>query len=295
VGETAAIPVAGRSRRPVPTGRDDTPAPVAAAGQAVTLAARHLRLIAADRGYAVFLTVLPVVLAVLALVVPGHGGLRRATAADPTEANQLLVLLLVGAAFMGAAAAAREVIGERAIYLRERGAGLSPIAYASAKLGVFCAVCAVQAAVMVATVSLVKPGPQHAVVLGSATAELGVAVWCTALASCLASLLGSALVRSSEQVMPILVISVMAQLVLCGGIVPVTGRAWLSQVSWLVPARWGFAAGASTVDLRTLAPTVPPDRLWTHSWPWWLLSVSVLCLVVALCAGLLTWRLRRMR
>jgi ABC transport system ATP-binding/permease protein len=287
----AAPTITARPRR----APDRTPPPVTAAAQARTLAGRHLRLVVADRGYAAFLVLLPVVLAVLALIVPGHGGLRRSAAENPTEANQLLVLLFVGAAFMGAAAAAREVIAERPIFLRERAAGLSPIAYAVAKFGVFATICAAQAAVMVGTVSFVKPGPQQPVLLGNATVELAVAVWCTALSSCLFSLLASAVVRSGEQVMPVLVIGVMAQLVLCGGMVPVTGRPGLSQVSWLVPARWGYAAGASTVDLKAAGHGISPDVLWTHSWPWWLLSVAVLVSGGTVCSVLLTWRLRRMR
>ena len=32
--------------------------------------------------------------------------------------------------------------------------------------------------------------------------------------------------------------------------VPITGRTGLQQVSWLMPARWEFAAESSTVDLN---------------------------------------------
>ena len=264
-------------------------------GQAFTLAARHFRLILADPGYALFLTLTPLVLAVLALAVPGHEGLRRSLPEHPTEAAQMLVLLFVGAAFMGAAAAAREVIGERAIFLRERSVGLRPGAYAVAKAMVFAVVCAAQTALLVGFVTAVKPGPVSAVLLGRPTAELAVAVWLTALVSCLLSLLGSALVRSTEQTTPVLVVTVMAQLVLCGGMIPVTDRIVLAELSWLAPSRWGYSAGASTVDLRADGPTIPLDQLWTHSWPWWLLSVAVLALSGAVFVGLLALRVGRLR
>jgi hypothetical protein len=103
-------------------------------------------------------------------------------------------------------------------------------------------------------------------------------------------LLASALVRSTEQVMPVLVVTVMAQLVLCGGMIPVTGRVVLAQLSWLAPARWGYAAGAGTVDLNSPASQ---DQLWTHAPGWWFLAIAALGLFGAICVGLLTIRLAR--
>ena len=263
-------------------------------GQARTLAARHLVLIAADRTYALFLVLLPALLALLAMVVPGGAGLRTAGPDAPTEAGQILVLAFVGAAFAGGAIAAREVIGERAVVIRERAAGLHPAAYAVAKLAVFAALCAVQAAVLVAGIAVVKPMPTTGVLVGSGRIELGLAIWGTALASSQLSLLSSALARSVEQVMPLLVVMVMAQLVLCGGLIPVTGRPVVSQLSWAAPARWGYAAGAATVNLRVVSPGVPADRLWTHSPGWWLLSVAVLLALTVGGAALVAFRVRRL-
>jgi hypothetical protein len=64
----------------------------------------------------------------------------------------------------------------------------------------------------------------------------------------------------SRQILPLLVVSIMIQIVLCGGLIPVTGRVGLDQLSWLLPTRWGFAATASTVDLRAIAPSAPTTR-----------------------------------
>lgn len=244
--------------------------------QARTVAARHAILVAADPPYALFLVLLPVLLAALVLVVPGSSGLLTAGGDAPGEPGQILVLLVVGAAFAGGAVAAREVIGERMIVVRERSAGLRPEAYALAKLTVFGVVCAVQAVLLVVGCALVRPLPATGVLLGSGRAELAVALWLTALASCQFSLLASAVVRSAEQVMPVLVVGVMAQLVLCGGLVPVTGRPVVGQLSWLVPARWGYAATAATADLRHISPLTQPDGLWRHAPGPWLLSVAIL-------------------
>ncbi|MEO6087090.1 MAG: ATP-binding cassette domain-containing protein [Umezawaea sp.] len=264
--------------------------------QALTLVARHCLLIAADPGYAAFLLLMPLVLAGLALAVPGTAGLGTSGAADPAEPTQMLVLLFVGAAFTGGACGAREIVAERAIFLRERAAGLSPRAYAASKVVVFGAVAAVQSALLVGGAVQAKPGPAAAVVLGGhPVLELGIALWLTAFASCAMALYASALVRSAEQVMPVLVVVVMAQLVLCGGMIPVTGRPVLDQLSWLTPSRWGYAAGASTVDVLAIVPGVPDDALWRHSASWWALSAGALVLLALVFVLLLSRRLTRLR
>ncbi|MCX2947383.1 ATP-binding cassette domain-containing protein [Lentzea sp. NEAU-D7] len=263
--------------------------------QAVTLVSRHFRLIAADPGYALFLLLLPVVLGLLALVVPGTGGLGPPDAAEPQEAAQVLVLLFVGAAFAGGAGAAREVVAERAILARERAAGLAPRAYTLSKAVVFGIVSAVQAAVLVAVAVRVKPGPDDPVVLHHAVLELGLALWCTAFASAAIALFASAVVRSAEQVMPVLVVTVMLQLVLCGGMIPVADRPVLEQLSWSAPSRWGYAAGASVVGLTERASPSPKDSLWEHEPESLALSASVLLGMTLLPLYGLGRRVRRVR
>ena len=90
----------------------------------------------------------------------------------------------------------------------------------------------------------------------------------------------SAAVKSAEQTMPPLVIVVMVQLVFCGGLFPLTGRTGLEQLSWLFPARWGYAASAATVDLRIVSPSVREETLWDHA-----LSNLVLSYVVLIVIG----------
>ena len=52
----------------------------------------------------------------------------------PNEPGQILVLLNVGAIFMGTALTVRDLIGERAIFRREQAVGLSTTAYLLAKV-----------------------------------------------------------------------------------------------------------------------------------------------------------------
>jgi len=83
----------------------------------------------------------------------------------------------------------------------------------------------------------------------NASVELFADIAATCVASALLGLALSALARSHEQIMPLPVVAVMAQLVFSGGMIPVTDRLLLDLLSWLTPARWGFAASAATVDL----------------------------------------------
>jgi hypothetical protein len=67
------------------------------------------------------------------------------------------------------------------------------------------------------------------------------------------------------------------------------GRVVLDQLSWLLPARWGYAAGASTVDIRTLFVQAQPDALWQHKPGIWALDIAML-IVLSAAAAALTYR-----
>jgi hypothetical protein len=105
-----------------------------------------------------------------------------------------------------------------------------------------------------------------------------------AVASTSLGLLVSALVRTTEQTTPVLVVAVMGQLVLSGGLFELAGQAVLEQVSWLAPTRWGFAAGASTVNLQPLVGI--KDHLWDHTVPsWWRAIILLIVQTVVLAAA----------
>lgn len=270
------------------------------ASQLSTLARRHLRVIAADRGYAAFMVLLPVVLALLTMVVPGAYGLAFGTVdvggkpvpRSGLEASQILVILIIGAVFMGTAVSIRELVGERAIFTREKAVGLSSTAYVLGKSLVFGLITLVQSLMLVLLVETTKAPPSSAVLLGSPTVELMLACWLTAFSAMVLGLLVSSVVRTSEQIMPLLVVSIMAQLVLCGGLFPVVGRIVLEQVAWLAPARWGFAMAGSTVDLNQFN-LGDKDSLWDHTAGGLVLSGSMLLALAVLFGGLTLWRLTR--
>ncbi|MBV8862073.1 MAG: ATP-binding cassette domain-containing protein [Mycobacterium sp.] len=265
--------------------------------QVVTLARRQTRLITSDRGYFAFLALLPVVLGVLSLAVPGNTGLGYANPTAPEEPIDILILLNIGAVFMGTALTVRDLVGERMIFQRERAVGLSASAYLMAKVAVYSAAALIETAVMVAIMAIGKGAPSAGGVLVgrgvvSGVVELWLTLAATAIASAMVGLALSSLARSTEQVLPLLVVTIMVSMVLAGGLIPVTGRVLLDQMSWLVPARWGFAASASTVDLNHIEQALPIDRLWRHVRSSWLFDIGMLVLLAVVFIGAVRFRLR---
>ena len=262
-----------------------------------TIVRRQARLIISDRGYFIFLALLPFIMGVLSLAVPGTAGfgVPDPMGDAPNEPGQILVLLNVGAIFMGTALTIRDLIGERPIFRREQAVGLSTTAYLLAKVCVYSVFAVLQSTIVTAITIIGKGGPtQGATVLGSATLELFVSMAATTVAAAMVGLALSALAKSNEQIMPLLVVAIMSQLVFSGGMIPVTNRPVLDQMSWVTPARWGFAASASTVDLTTLVPgpLTPKDRWWEHTASSWLFDMAMLALLSVGYLSFVRWKIR---
>lgn len=126
------------------------------------MARRQGRLILADRGYFIFLALLPFVLAGLVLSVPGSAGFNVALPDNPNEPGLLLALTNLGASFLGLALTIRDLIGERVIFRREQAVGLSATAYLLAKIITYCGAAIVQSAIMTAVIVIVRGGPRRA-------------------------------------------------------------------------------------------------------------------------------------
>ncbi len=217
--------------------------------QTATLLSRQARLLVADRSLLVFTAVLPVVMALVTLAVGAPDGLSPASemkrVGDP---RILLVVLVFGAVLMGIVPAVRQLVGERPIYLREAGIGVRPGAYLASKVLLLGVVSLIQSVLLVAVALAVNPHPAQGL-FAPLIVELTIMVFAVAWVSASVGLLLSAVVSTSEQVMPLMVVVLMLQLVLCGGVFSVTGPG-VNQASWLVPSRWGYAVGASSLDFN---------------------------------------------
>lgn len=262
-----------------------------------TIARRQLRLIISDRGYFVFLALLPFIMGSLSMSVPGSVGfgIPNPLGSAPTEPGQILVLLNVGAVFMGTALTIRDLIGERAIFKREQAVGLSTTAYLLAKVCIYTVFAILQSAIVTGIVLIGKGGPsQGAVALGKPGLELFADIALTCVASAMLGLALSAIAKSNEQIMPLLVVAVMSQLVFSGGMIPVTDRIPLDQMSWGTPARWGFAASASTVNLIKLepGPITQKDSHWHHTPGAWWFDMGMLVILSICYLSFVRWKIR---
>jgi hypothetical protein len=83
-------------------------------------------------------------------------------------------------------------------------------------------------------------------------------------------------VKSSEQVMPLFVVFIMAQLVLNGGLLQINAGSLIDGLSIFVIARWGFAMAASSVNLAAISPSLDEDPLWIHDLATWTNSAAFL-------------------
>ena len=270
--------------------------------QLSTIARRQVRLVVSDRGYTIFLAILPFLIGALSLTVKGpHPGLGPADPLGPapTQPQYIMVLLNIGAVFMGTALTIRDLIGERAIFRREQAVGLSTTAYLLAKIVVFCVFATTQAAIATFIVRLGKGAPTaNPPLFGNSTFSLFVTVAGTCIASAMLGLLLSALAQSNEQIMPLLVVSIMSQLVFSSGMIPVYQRFGLEQLAWLTPARWGYAAGASSIDFPSLVKVkqIPTnDPIWQHSKHILLFDMAMLAVLSVVYTAIVWWKIRLKR
>ncbi len=198
---------------------------------------------------------------------------------------------------MGSAASIRELVKEREIYRRERSIGLSRGAYLASKLVVLSVITGVQATLLGVLGNLGRPAPDSAVVLGNPTLEIVVALAGVTIASMTLGLAVSAWIDNADRGMPLLVLLAMLQFILSSALLQIGDRPVLGQLAWFVPARWGFALGASTVGIPS-GPGRPPyldaDPLWEHTAGAWLFDLGALAGVTVLFVVITMALLRRL-
>jgi ABC-type multidrug transport system ATPase subunit len=285
-------------KAPRPGGVSKAVAQQSAFAQLTTLCRRYLAVIAADRQYAATLLLVPIALSLFVYFAPGRSGLSEAAAvmAKSNQPSQILLLLIIGGALMGCAASIREIVKERAIYQREHGIGLSGGAYLASKLVVLTAITAVQALILGFLGVLFRPAPDQALVLLVPRLEIAAAVVAVTVVSMMIGLLISAMIANADRGMLLLVLVVMAELVLSGGIFGVHGRFPLEQLAWLSPSRWSYAMGAATVNINDLRESMAAetDPLWESTKDAWLLAAGACLVQAVVLVVLLAIQIRRL-
>ena len=264
--------------------------------QLSTLSRRYLKVIAADRFYLGSIILLPFILGGLVRLLGGPEGLAG-KAGTNSQAQTMLMVLMIMACLAGVVNAIREVVKERSIYIRERAAGLSAGAYLASKVLVLGVIAVLQAVVMTAVGVLGHPlPPSGSFLTGAPFVELVLAVAFLEFSSTCLGLLVSTVVSSSDKAMQGIVLLTMVQFVFSGGIFSLTGKPVIEQIAAIAPARWGMAALASTVQLNKLNPSMDakPDPLWNHGSSVWLLDMGMMLVLSAVFLLIAWWQLNRL-
>ncbi len=153
-----------------------------------------------------------------------------------TDNTGAMFFVVVSCVWFGTSNSAREIVTERAIYLRERMVNLSLVNYVFSKYIILSFICVLQCSMLlgIVFVTLGFHGGPIAFLM-----ELGImiAVSMTALAL---GLLLSTVVSSAEAAMALTPIALIPQVVLGGLIVPMTTNPMLKPLMYVMPARWGF-------------------------------------------------------
>ncbi len=268
---------------------DGQEAPVQRRGalqQMTTLTRRYVRVIASDRGFLLSMALAPFLLGALIRLLAGKPGLANLPTGNP-NAQTVLILLVICAVLSSTASSIWEIVKERAIYKRERSAGLSSGAYLASKLVVLGVISIVQSAVFVIVgLAGVKEPPKGAVGALPPLVEILIAIAALGLASMCVGLLVSAMVSTSEKAVPFLVMLTLVQVVLSGGLLKLTTG--LRQVAWFAPSRWGFAATSSTINFNAFPHNTLADTFYNPTAANWLRDVVAL-IGLAVLFSLITW------
>lgn len=147
-----------------------------------------------------------------------------------------LFFVVVSCVWFGTSNSAREIVTERAIYMRERMVNLSLFNYVFSKYIVLSFICVLQCTMLLGIVFFALGFHGGA---GAFFAELAVMVGVSMNATAL-GLLISTMVSSAEAAMALTPIALIPQVVLGGLMVPMTTNPDLRLLMYIMPARWGF-------------------------------------------------------
>jgi ABC transport system ATP-binding/permease protein len=220
--------------------------------QLATLCRRYLTIKLKDRvGTMILLAQAPIIGILIDLVfAPGkHSALNRLE-----HMPFALFILVLSAIWFGCSNAAREIVGEQAIYRRERMVNLSIPAYIGSKVAVLGLLSLVQCALLLLTTYVVLD------VIGNPLFHL-LTLWLCAMTGVGMGLVLSALVRTTPAALALVPLLLIPQVVLGGAIKPLPrleDPAW--TMSSFMAARWGFEGMLHTEHLSN-AYEIPASQL----------------------------------
>ncbi len=280
------------------------PKPQGWMSQFVTLVRRYVSVIASDKGFLALTVILPAVLGAVSLLIDSGNSLLPNPANPKTgqiipngTATTVLLILAVGACFSGAANSVRELIKERVIYERERATGLSRSAYLMSKVFVLGVITVLQG-LMVGLIGFAsREIPQQGLVFGNVILlELAIPIMALGFTSMMFGLIISAVVKTAEKTMPLLVMFAIIQVVFTGCLFTLNGAVGVNQFSYLMPSRWAVGAAGATLDFNKISPPEKGgsnDPLWEHTVGAWGMDIAALVVLGVICGFFVARFLRR--
>ncbi|MHC4176010.1 MAG: ATP-binding cassette domain-containing protein, partial [Planctomycetota bacterium] len=205
------------------------------------LTSRYLKLQIADiRSLA---TMLGQCVLVALLLVVLYGDLEEVDVAEKaTYSGNIIFLLAISCLWFGCNNAAKEIVKERIIYLRERDVNVMVPSYYASKLLLLGVICLIQATVLLGIV-------RYFTNLPGGFSSQWVFLVMLALTGVAMGLLISAVSKTNDNAVGMVPAALLPQIILAGVIAPVEGAAkWLAQL--LISAYWGY---------RGLATLLPED------------------------------------
>ena len=198
-----------------------------------------------------------------------------------------LFIISAMAAFMGTLNSYREICKEREIILREASVGVSLLAVVLSKAFVLLLIEDVQAAILTFGFVRIVHIPQNHLLLDT-NVEIFVSILLMLVASSAIGLLISAIFKSGESAILVVLVLMIGQVVFSGIMFTLTGVA--ARIAAVIVCRWGMGALGASTDLNSRMAWLQAgldgpmydatvENL-THSWQM-LGLISVVCLVAA--------------
>jgi ABC transport system ATP-binding/permease protein len=225
--------------------------------QWLTLTRRGLAIKAADRwNTLILLTQAPIIGTLISAVFANQDAGPNADAEPLATSNSLaitLFLLVLSALWFGCSNAVREIVGEAAIYRRERMVGLSLGSYIAAKFTVLAGLCILQCAILLGLVAL------NCDLQGSLSLMFGLLL-VLSLVGVAIGLVLSATAKTTEVAIAMLPIVLLAMVMLGGLMLPLHKMSPTVRVAAnLMPSRWGFEAMLLVENKARTPFTVPVE------------------------------------
>ena len=159
-----------------------------------------------------------------------------------------LFIISAMAAFMGTLNSYREICKEREIILREASVGVSLLAVVLSKAFVLLLIEDVQAAILTFGFVRIVHIPQNHLLLDT-NVEIFVSILLMLVASSAIGLLISAIFKSGESAILVVLVLMIGQVVVSGILFTLTGVA--AQIAAVIVCRWGMGALGASTDLNS--------------------------------------------